>query len=398
MAQRVGVCWGGAGVRGEGDTATAPRAGGPGKGTVTCKPVREGHKGERGLAGMVPRSGVCLCGEMGTWGHRCLWVGAALLQGGVLGGCRGGGNRGGGCLGVSVCAHGGVCAYMCMCLHPCAHACVCTGVYACFCTRMCVCVHQGCACMYMYAQEYVCVCVRAHRSMCVHMHVCARRVHACARTGVCACVFACAPRVCMYVHVHVSGKCMCVHRSVCTHVCARDVHVCVHRSVCVHACMCQAHTCVCIHVCMHVCAQECMHVCVYVHTEGVHVCTCVCQGSACVCACMCTRTFHALVRVHRPHVCPSPSQQGWAPSRDSPTVLGELLSPRARGQCHVPCPVPDPAWSILGQRRAWPRHCGETRDGHGKGTRCGVPTPAPQAPLVPPVGPEGTAGSRRPGT
>lgn len=130
-----------------------------------------------------------------------------------------------------------------------------------------------------------------------------------------------------------------------------------------------AHACVCARD-VHVCARE-VPVC-----AGVCLCTCV-RAHVCACTCMC---------VHRPRACPHPSGTG-APSGGSPSLLGELLSPRGWGTVTHPLACARPGvehprctWIQDGcrQRRAWPWRCGETRDG-------GVPTPTPPNPPPSPL-------------
>lgn len=144
-----------------------------------------------------------------------------------------------------------------------------------------------------------------------------------------------------------------------------------------------------VHVCareMHVCAQECVHACVYMNAHAHALCTLLC-------VCMC---------VHRPHLCPShPSRAGH--QAGTPRLSLGSCCPHGPGDsvtslvlCQTQCGASSvhQTWAGCRQRRARPQHCG----GHSKESRCGVPTPAPKPPLSLPVGPEGTAGSRCPGT
>ena len=80
------------------------------------------------------------------------------------------------------------CMCLCVCVLSCVHLCVC--VCVCVCVRVCVCV---CECVSVFL--YVCVCVRVCMYVCVRVCVCVcmcrrRRVHACVRTYVRACVSA----------------------------------------------------------------------------------------------------------------------------------------------------------------------------------------------------------------
>jgi hypothetical protein len=99
--------------------------------------------------------------------------------------------------------------------------------------------------------------------MCMHtcIHICVYMfVRLCARPNACWCV-----RVCKCVHVWAravcvyDGVCVCVCMCVCMCVC---VYVCVRRRVCVCMCVC-ARMCACVYVCMCVCVRVCVLICAY---------------------------------------------------------------------------------------------------------------------------------------
>lgn len=144
--------------------------------------------------------------------------------------------------------------------------------------------------------------------------------------------------------------------------------MCVHACVCVFVCVCQGRA----SVCTRVCARD-VHVCAYV----------------CVCACV-----HAQERAGCP--CTSPRQRSRAPSGDTPSLPGELLSPRGRELVTRPLACAGPGTEHphrtripdgCGWRRAWPWRCGETRDGCGEGAgrwsprSCPLPSPPIPSPL-----------------